>query len=370
MNELNTANIVKEVYSIDTRNYILWESMFNYFNLTAIQMSNEFNILYASMIKELNQKGLKYADFKNLLIPNRNKSDFCFVFDSLKTKNTSCYGYEIINDMLPSILELEKVSVFIGDIICDYSDGIEKIKKELQEGIPEVSFSNMKYTNQYFVIYLNNLSKNQANKIKTNLSNCKSYIGAINMSTGSFLKSALANTIINPFIKIEKKIIIPIVDNDERNSVNYLPCSFSKEYQIIPISEDIYQTFLHYKIPRFYIEGDILDQKFSLSFVTKDFVDLSDFSVEIEDKKYEKYLLTEKEGTLSYSGLTKLSKTNLIKLIQYAINTNEVYNIRLLSNGVLLFTTQINLNLDKPAKYILGFEINKIEKKLRLVTMY
>ncbi len=115
---------------------------------------------------------------------------------------------------------------------------------------------------------------------------------------------------------------------------------------------------------------DILDQKLGLSSVCSNYIDLSDFSIEIEDEKLKNYLQTEKAGTLQQAGLTSLSKESLIKQIEDAINTNTLYDIRLRSNGVILFFTQIEFVTTRKVRYILSLEVKILEKKLGIVTMF
>lgn len=130
---------------------------------------------------------------------------------------------------------------------------------------------------------------------------------------------------------------------------------------------------LHFYITKLldlFTHKDLLDQQFCLSSVTGSFIDLSSFSIEIEDKKLNDYLLTAKAGTLNQANLATLTKETLIKKIEDAINTNTLYHIRILSNGVILFFTQIEFVTDKKVKYILSLEVKISEKKLRIITMY
>ena len=367
---LNTAPVIKEFYSIDTRDLMTWEVIYNAFNMTGPEIKKEINDLYDEMLIKLTEAGLEYSDFKKVLLPNRNTTECCFIFDSEKTNDSGSYGYEILNKMLSSILEQEKISVFIGDIIYTKPKGVIQIQNELNNNFPDIDFSQDNRLNKYFVVYLNNLTANKMNQIKDKMSNYQAFIGAIDMSTSSFLKDVLSVCIGQEFVKIGKKIITSAPDDDFEHAAGYLHCTLPNGYEIIPINEDIYSTFLCYKIARSFNSNDILDQQFGLSSVCSNYIDLSGFTIEIEDEKLKNYLQTKKAGTLQQAGLTSLSNESLIKQIEDAINTNTLYDIRLRSNGVILFFTQIEFVTTRKVRYILSLEVKILEKKLRIVTMF
>lgn len=368
--ELNTASVIKEFYSIDTRDLMTWEVIYNAFHMTGPEINKEINVLYDEMLGKLKEAKLEYSDFKNVLVPRRNKTEACFIFDSEKTDDSSFYGYEILNKMLPSILEQNNVAVFIGDIIYTKLEGIIQIQNELHNNFPDRDFSQDNELNKYFVVYLNNLTPNKLNLIKERMSTYQAFIGAIDMGTSSFLKNVLSFCLGQEFAKIEKKIITSFPDDDFEHAAGYLHCTLPNGYEIIPMNEEIYSTFLCYKIARSFYSQDLLDQQFGLSSVTGSFIDLSSFSIEIEDKKLNDYLLTAKAGTLNQANLATLTKETLIKKIEDAINTNTLYHIRILSNGVILFFTQIEFVTNRKVKYILSLEVKISEKKLRVITMY
>ncbi|MBP3450312.1 MAG: hypothetical protein J6K22_07615 [Spirochaetaceae bacterium] len=368
---LNTAPVIKEFYSIDTRDLMTWEVIYKAYNLSGKQMHNEILALYDQMNLDLESNGLKYSDFKKVLVPDKNKTEACFIFDSEMTCNTSFYGYEILNKMLPYILEQEKIAVFIGDIIYTKPEGVILIQKELHNNFPKRDFSKDNMLNKYFVVYLNNITTNKMNQIKEKLSDYQAFVGAIDMAISCFLKDVLSVCIGQEFVKIGNKIITSVPEDDFEHASGYLHCTLPDGYEIIPINEDIYSTFLCYKIARSFNSNDILDQQFGLSSVCSNYIDLSGFTIEIEDEKLKNYLQTKKAGTLQQAGLTSLSKESLIKKIEEAINTNTLYDIRLRSNGVILFFTQIELiTTNRKIRYILSLEVKVDEKKLRVITMY
>lgn len=43
--ELNTASVIKEFYSIDTRDLITWEVIYNAFHMTGSEIYQEINVL-------------------------------------------------------------------------------------------------------------------------------------------------------------------------------------------------------------------------------------------------------------------------------------------------------------------------------------
>lgn len=362
-----------ELFTFDTRNNIFWNVIQDYFKMDDKKMHEEICTQFNKVCKILNNKGIEYCDLKNILVPSKDKLDICFVFDSLKTKSKGCYGYEILKSIIPEILRIEKTSVFYGDIITGNSiESQQKVKNELQKYFPNKYFGNYVLSNQYFVVYINNITEKKKNDIALSLKSNSSYVGCIDMSFSSYLKDVLSMCIGQRFFKLKNKICVPVPEDDTNNPQGYVDFDFSNyKFDIIGIEDTLYMSFLSYKIEHSYYAFDNSDQKLGLNAVVTNPKIISDYKIIIEDSKYE-YLLKEKLGSLEIMGIDSLSKEKLIELLQARINTNYIFNIKFSEDfDCLKCATLIEIyNETNRKKYLTVFEVKNDTKELRLISMY
>lgn len=365
-----------KIFSFDTRNCMLWKSVQDYLNLDDRDCYDIINAEFENTKLLLKENKINYDDLRNILTPSNDRQEVCFVFDSMKTKNKSCYGIEILNYICPEILKLEKTAVFYGDIICGTpSEDQSKIKPLLQNYFPNEDFSNFVIANQYFVVYINNVTTQMILNIDRSQKINPSYIGFIDMTYSSFLKNILSNCIGQQFFKIKNKICVSVPE-DDNNPDGYVLFDFKKyDFSLVGIRDYLYSSFLSYKIQRSYFDFDNSDQKFSLNTVIESPEIISNYDIKIDDDKFYKYLHSDKKlGALKIAGLDTLSKEDLIKYIRYQINSNYIFNIEINfynENPCIKFATILESCYEsKRKRYILVFEMLKDTKELRLITMY
>jgi len=362
-----------EIFTFNARNNILWDCIQDSFKLDEQIMYQEIVYYFDIVCKQLQKNGIQYNELKNILVPAHDKLDICFIFDSTKTLNEVCYGNEVLNSMLPEILKIEKVAVFCGDIIGgDSKEAQQNIKISLQRHLPHVNFDNYGLSNQYYVIYLNNINEITKNNIDISMKHTPSYVGYIDMTFSSFLKDVISFSVVQNFFKFKNKICISTPMYEYTDPKLYFSFDFSKyNINIIQIEDVYYDSFLTYKIERSYYDFDNRDQKFSFNAVIQTPDIISDYKIIIEDAKLG-YLKEKKLGSLKVVGIDLLTKEDLIKTLQAKINTNYVFNMQFSSNfNCLKFATLIEIsNGLKKKKYLVVFEVKREEKELRLITMY
>jgi len=360
-----------KLFTFDSRSNITWDLLGNYFNLNDKQMHDEIEANFNNLKVILKKNKINYDELRSVLTPSQDKYEICFVYDSSKTVNETSYGYEILNGLLPDLLECEKLSVFYGDIITDGSRKSNIIVKDvLQQNFPTYDFNNYKMANQYFVVYVNNLTKNALDKIDIVQRKYPSYVGYIDMSFPNLLKDILSTCIGVRFIKIKNKICIPTPEDDLENARGYVCYSFDeKRDSIVGIEDVLFSTFLSFKIQRSFFSFDVNDQILGLIAVYDSSVNLSEFSIILTDKKL-KYIKENKNGSLKITGLDELSKVEFVQLIQNRINTNYIFDIEL-NEHCFKFATTIDVKKENTQrKYIAVFEIIKEKKQLRVISFY
>ncbi len=83
-----------KVYTFDTRNLIIWDMLKNHLKLDNDQISNEIKGVFRPMVERLKEIGVPYEKLKNVLTPQTDKMEVCFIFDSMRIENT-IYGSAI-----------------------------------------------------------------------------------------------------------------------------------------------------------------------------------------------------------------------------------------------------------------------------------
>ncbi len=365
-----------KIFSFDTRNCILWDCVTDYLNLDEKSCYDIINTEFEKTKFLLKANKINYDDLRNILIPSNDRQEVCFVFDSMKTKNESCYGIEILSYICPELLKLEKTAVFYGDIICGTpSEDQSKIKPLLQKYFPNENFSKFVMANQYFVVYVNNLTTEMILNIDNSQTINPSYIGFIDMTYSSSLKNILSSCIGQQFFKIKNNICVSVPE-DDNNPDGYVLFDFKKHgFKLVGITDYLYSSFLSYKIQRSYFDFDNRDQKFSLNTILESPEIISKYNITIDDDKFYKYLHGDKKlGALKITGLDTLSKEDLIRYIRYQINSNYIFNIEINyfdDIPCIKFATIIESFYEsKMKRYVLVFEMLKCTKELRLITMY
>lgn len=294
------------------------------------------------------------------------------MFDSNLIDNCF-YGTEILENFKIPFEELNNSAVFWGDIVGQSNVSVQdKIFESLSKNIVLFNDLNYIHSSQFFIVYINNLSKKQLNTIIEILKNKDYFIGYIDFTFDSYIKFVVSLQIGQQFILHENKIIQSLIDGDV-SGVNNTGFDFSQtKKNIINIDEYLYLSFLNYKIKRSYFDDDKFDQEISINSVQPDQFNISHYKIIIEDSKFN-YLFNEKFGSLSLVCGNDISKEQLVFQISKNINLNYLYNIELNDYMCLKFNTDIellNVNSKQKSKILLAFEILKEKEEIRLITLY
>ncbi|WP_129127022.1 hypothetical protein [Geomonas oryzae] len=362
-----------EIYTFDARNIIVWNVIKSSFEMNPVEMHKEIIDAFEQTKEQLKKTGVSYDKFKNVLVPNKDKHEACFIFDSQRTVNSVSYGTEIFNHILPEIMKIQNAAVFYGDILCGHSRDVQiRMCTEFYNKINRTDRINFQHSRQYFAVYVNNLSARNIQIIDKSLENCVSYVGFADLTFSCFLKDVVASCIGQGFIKIGNKIFVSTPFDDIDNGHGYIPFDCDQYPVDIFGVEDIYfGSFLSYKIQRRYVDSDNEDQFWGLNAVTTTPTILAGYDIEIEDNKYD-YLMQKKGGSLSITGLNAMTKNELIKVLKSQINTNYIFNISFSKEfDCLKFATLVEIYCGKiRRKYLAAFQVKKEKKTLRLISMY
>ena len=349
------------------------ELMQSYFGLNHRQMSNQINGLFQHLLDVLTSKQIEYYKLKSVLVPNTDKNEVVFIFDRTKIESP-WYGFDIFEKVIPLFNKQSSHSILYGDYMGD--DKLQdKLRLEFFREIEPIRHTNYKHSNQYFCVYINNLSDKMVATFKTNLFSYEPYIGSIDLNYSSFMKTYLSHILCPAFIKYKNNIIMGHEDDcDNNENINILGYPFEQfGYNCKSLQDSMYGLFLSYKIEHAVFEGFEIDTAFSINAITPKVFSLTDFDILIEDTKLQ-YLISGKRGKLKKAGFLKIDKNEIEKLIKEKINSNYIYNLTFLNEyNTLKFNIQVELkagDTGNPVKITLSLEYNPEEKLLRLITLY
>lgn len=333
------------------------------------EINNEFNLF----LNMLESKGVNYNELSNALIPSRekNKYEYAFVFNSTYfIDKTIFYGEIIINKILSIINKESTQSIFAGDYIK--IDGIseELLKKLFLEKIEYINKCNYVYNNEYYIVYINNISQKQLRDMINVLKEEEYFVGVMNLKFISGMKKYLSFILCPICIKNKKKVIVPHAeDRDDKENYNEQGYAFKENgFDVISINSIYYELFLTYKIPN-EIKNDE-DLKFSYNFLSNSIPKYEKIKIIIDENKL-KYLMTVKKENTKNLGLLNITVDELEKKILEKIYNNYIYNIEENEYGILKFNVLIELfENNKIKNALVSLEYIPENNELRLITMF
>src|SRR5262245_55130109 len=138
------------IWTLEARDSVMLEVISSYFELGPEAMRAEIQRAHRLTIDAIAAKGVAYGDLRNALVPQRNRQERAFLFDTSRIESGS-YGYAVAEEILP-LLPLDlSCSIQLGDLILERNlqdRGIELLN-DYAELIRPVELAN---TNQLYCV--------------------------------------------------------------------------------------------------------------------------------------------------------------------------------------------------------------------------
>ena len=299
------------------------------------------------LVQLLKNKNIDYKDLKNVLVPQDDKKEIVLFFKI----TDEWYGKEIQNKVYEIITDLKlNTNMLIGDLLI-YPNRME-IKSYLLKNYPNTILEE---DYDLYCVYLNNLSENALNEIKSRLSNFNLYRGYINTTYGCWIKKYLSTILVWSLILYKNKTIT------NQHHVIESPQNLIE----LPTEEiDVCTPFLWYKIER---DGNKDDLRNCLNALTDKNIDINSLKVACSEDKV-KYILNSHQNGFHKLGLLTKEKEEVEQELKRLINNNYIFNIRICKNyGTLMFNTILEKN-NKRATIALKYDDKK--NIANVVTLY
>ena len=325
------------IYTINTREFLLYPTIKSFFNLSDIDVYKMINDEHLKLLQRLSMKNVQYNNLKRALIPNqeKDKKEICFIFDSLQI-NSNIYGNEIFNKLIPLLDRESTYSILAGDyidILKDIPNSQFILKDALKETITEYNSSIYQYSNQYFLIYINSITEKQTQAIIESLKKFCWFYGYADVSLHSRFKTYLSEILSSICIKNKSTIIASHhSDYNDFENINMFGYPFEENgFKFISINEDSFGPFLSYKIESILPNKD--DVGFSFNALFPKFDSIEKLKINITDNRWNNYFNNKenkngKQEILKTLDIDNIGKDEFTEMIFNQICGKYIYNLR------------------------------------------
>lgn len=366
------------IYSIEARDSFLLKTMYEYFDLTANELQAEIIAEHKMLTQALSRTGTQYNEFRCVLTPSNGKDRFEQLFVFRLTPNDN----EVYRDVLKNIVQLlnkdSRHNILMGDLITSDSNLYSVIS--LMYDTLGITMDE-KWAADYFLIYINNISKSAIKPIDDFFRKKYYYLGTCDISFDSQFKSYISHvSVATQYVKIGNKIFNadPDINLTECSNINNGIIDWKTSgYEVFGINHSLFDVFLRYKIDTTIgtVSSDD-DRIINTMFMTADESELLPVNaIEIDKAKYS-YLENEKQIFRRLG----ISKEEFIAEINKKILNQSWYNIEF-KNGynektqqaynVVTFNIFLEFkNKNHYKKSVLSLAYNINTKQVSIITMY
>ncbi len=360
-----------KIYALNARDNVILPVIYKSCSNMYKEINDEFKIL----LNKLKNKGIDYYKLSKALTPVReeDKYEYAFVFNSRYFDDkTMFYGEKIINKILSIINKESTQSILFGDYIKLEEIEESTLKEIFLEKIEYINKCEYAYSIDYFIVYINNISKKQVNDMINILKKEEFFVGVMNLKYCSRIKQYFSTILCPLCLKYKNKVVIPSIQEDNNNeNFNEQGYAYKENgFEIISLNEMWYYLFLSYKIPNCTVDKE--DLKFNYNVLTNIVPEYKQLKIIVDENKL-KYLKREKAGDMKILDLLNITKEDLEKMILINLYNNYIYNLEINSFGDLKFNILIELYIEsqKAIKNVLiALKYIPEKKEIRLITMF
>ena len=360
------------IHTLNARGNVLLPVMREYFSLSDARTFAEIQSFHGECVGILQAKGIDYASLRTALTPQPTKHEVAFLFDTDRCARNFAPGVECA-EALFSALDAKTTHSILGGELFGSSDTLAR--KLLDPAVVSTKTS-FRLPNTCFVLYVNNLSEGAVAAIDSKLQQLPAYVGYLRCTYLSAAKTFTSLNLMNYVIKHGDTVIMGHED-DRPNTQDYNlhQHDYVKQgFRLRSIQLIYFGTFLSYKPERLLLDITDDDLELAVRAMSSIAAPLAEFTVFIEDAKFEKYLQTTKLGKLQKAGLAELTKAELEAAIRSKLRMNYLYNLEWVSQPTHQLT-KFNILLEfprvggHPERVIVALEYRPVERILRLLTI-
>ena len=240
------------IYSINTRGHSFFPLLENDYYLDNNEIKSEIKNCFNYLNVVLKNFEVEYKDFRACLLPADNDKHFEFLFVfRLHTDDSSVY-FNVQKNIISFLSKESKLNILAGDLIL-FDLTFEQRKRIITEMFNVLSIDiDSDFYSDYYLIYINNITKKCVLKINDFFSEKDYYLGCSDMTLNSKFKSYISNSsVISEYVKVGKNVFMADSDVDitgYTKSYNGMWSWVENGYNVIGINDILFDIFLRYKI--------------------------------------------------------------------------------------------------------------------------
>lgn len=315
--------------------------------LDSKHVGNLIHALHSETTRELAKGGVSYDDLRWALAPRATHAEVAFLFDSTAA-GSDHYGFEFSKAWLPALWRHgpQQTAISQGDILIA-SPGW--VWKELDEHLVRTNDFPRLATEQYYVLYLTNMSRSQISAMDAALrDSAAAYLGYIDCSTWTPLKSFML--LPQYAIRDSDALVVPA---DEEGSPHITPPTRDHGFRLVGVEQTLYGVVLDHRIDNGVPKWADEDSALTLTALGGAQSPLSEMKLDLDEQRFI-YLTSQAGGhgvSVRRAGLDGLGREELAQAIEAKIRSGFVFNLRFVhgtrdgepapENDALMFTVQV-----------------------------
>lgn len=372
-----------------TRDEFVLHSLNNYTNVFLSSTARELDLgdrgienlihrLRRDVTSELQRGGIDYDGLRWALTPRATHSEVAFVFDSTAT-GSDYYGLEIAKGWLPALWSYgpKRTAISQGDLLTMPSNWVWR---ELDEhlvrtiDVPELA------TEQYFVVYLTNLSPTQITAMDRALrQSTAAYLGHLDCSTWTPLKSCM----LLPQLAIRDRNALIVPADEDGIPHTRLP-DVGRKFRLVGVEATLYGIVLDHRMDNGVPEWADEDSALTLAALGGARSPVRELELRLDQGRF--IYLTDDSGghgaSVRRAGLIGLTRDELAEVIQTKVAGGLIFNLRFKrgtrdgkpapENDALMFTVQVELpdEAGKARRYQVGIKYNPARHTGEVITFH
>lgn len=361
------------IHTLNSRGNVMLQTLREHFAWSDARTFREIQRFHRDLLQILYAKLIDYASLRSALTPQPNKSEAAFLFDEQRCDNTFAPGVECVDALFRALDPQTTHSILGGEL----GDDRDEIARRLLAGSAVVAKDlDFKHPCFCYVLYVNNLSAASVAAIDGKLRANKAYLGYVPCTHASLAKTFVSMRLVNLMIKQGGTVILgheddrPNTENHNLHPYDYTAIGL----RLKSIQSMYFSIFLSYKPEQMLLEESDDDLEIALRSMSEEVAPLADFTVAIDDDKFEKYLRTAKLGKLKRAGIEGLSKTGLETAIREKLRMSYLYNMEWVDEETHRLS-KFNIMLEfprqdgPPERMVVVLEYRPAERILKLITV-
>lgn len=364
--------VSKTIFTLNARGNVFLDVMRDSFQVKSSRMFDLIQGMFAETKGILLQKKIDYARLKTALVPSTDRREIALIFNTERI-DEPWYGGQIFKRVIPLFSKDSNHCVLHGDYI-----GEPENRRQLYEAFADVAQTvrdvTFRYPEQFFIVYINNLSDAMFDAFRTGLETYEPYVGYADTTLESKFNVFSSMMLGNAFLK-HRDIVIMGHEDDRSNKedVNVVGYPFEENgFTVRSLQSMYYMHFLEYKIQRPVFAEYESDSEFCINAIHPRPMPLDRMNIRLDPAKH-CYLTREKADSLKRLDLLDKDADVVKAMIADRIHSNYIYNMSYdEAHGTSKFdiVLEVNSGGGKRIRVMVALEYMPDDNELRVITLY